>query len=380
MIKTVPLNFENRISPKDLPKPIFRVGFASADWSQGPTGFIPNGCTWYRCVLPAGQLNLNNIHASVGFLGANGNGEFVIQRTDGVISEKNDIIVLKVIMLKQALENFEKAKSLGQKIVVDIDDFFEGLHPTNFAHGSTDPEKFPENNRDIYMQIIDQSDAIIVSTPFLYDHYKQKCPGKPIFMIRNSIDIQRYEPKKMQRRNPVIGWLGAVPWRSEDLEQLSGFFNTFLSTRHVRFHHAGHVPWAAGAHSKLKINREFVSVSPMVPLSGLPTAYADFDIGIVPLNDIPFNQAKSYIKGLEYAAAGVPFVASALPEYKFLAENGVGRVARTESEWIDNLDELLLFKTRANEAEIQYEITKSKFSINSNANEWVDVFLKIMDL
>lgn len=380
MIKNVALNFGNNISPDDLPDPLFKVGFASTDWSRVEESTVPNGCTWYRCMLPAQQLNIANIHATVGLLESNKQGEFTIRRTNGTLSTKNDIIVMKVIMLKKVLENFDKARKCGQKIVVDVDDLFDGLHPTNFAYDSTDPKRWPENNRDIYMQIIEQSDALIVSTQFLYDHYKAKHPGKPIFMVRNAIDIDRYKPKKMKRRAPIIGWLGAVPWRSEDLEQLKGFFGSYISSRQVRFHHAGHLPWAAGAHLRLKVEPRFVSVSPMVPLYELPTVYSNFDIGIVPLNDIPFNRAKSCIKGLEYAAGGVPFVASALPEYEILAKGGVGRVAKTESEWMKNLDDLLDYQTRADEAEQQYEIVKSNFSMGQSAQQWVDVFKAINEL
>lgn len=380
MLKNVALNFGNNISLDDLPDPLFRVGFASTDWSRVEESTVPNGCTWYRCMLPAQQLNIANIHATVGLLESNKQGEFTIRRTNGTLSTKNDIIVMKVIMLKKALENFDRARKCGQKIVVDVDDLFDGLHPTNFAYGSTDPQRWPENNRDIYMQIIEQSDALIVSTQFLYDHYKAKHPGKPIFMVRNAIDIDRYKPKKMKRRAPIIGWLGAVPWRSEDLEQLRGFFGQYISSRQVRFHHAGHLPWAAGAHLRLKVEPRFVSVSPMVPLYELPTVYSNFDIGIVPLNDIPFNRAKSCIKGLEYAAGGVPFVASALPEYEILAKGGVGRVAKTESEWMKNLDDLLDYQTRADEAEQQYEIVKSNFSMGQSAQQWVDVFKAINEL
>ena len=38
-------------------------------------------------------------------------------------------------------------------------------------------------------------------------------------------------------------------------------------------------------------------------------AIDNITVGMVPLALTPFNQAKSYIKGLEFAARGVPFVA-----------------------------------------------------------------------
>ena len=48
---------------------------------------------------------------------------------------------------------------------------------------------------------------------------------------------------------------------------------------------------------------------------------AQLDTGIVPLQRSRFNEAKSNLKGLEYAALGVPFVASPTAEYERLAES-----------------------------------------------------------
>lgn len=358
----------------------FSVGFASMDWSQSGEDTLPNGCTYYRCILPAQQLNIAGIHASFGFLSIKPNGKFVIKRLNGTFSQKHEIIVLKVIMSIQTLDAMAKAQSMGQKIVVDIDDLHEELHETNHAHASTDPSKSKENNREIYAEIIKNADALICSTPFIEQYYKNKYPKKPIFMVRNAIDIDRWTRFKTVKRKPIIGWLGATPWRSLDLEQISPFFNDYLVSRDARFHHAGHIPWAGPAYLRLNISPDLCSVSPMVPLYDLPNVYANFDIGIVPLNDIPFNRAKSFIKGLEYAAAGIPFVASNLPEYKYLADAGVGRVASLREEWEHHLDSFMNVAKREEESRKARVVVSKKFSIKQTAPQWIEVFNKIAEL
>ena len=65
------------------------------------------------------------------------------------------------------------------------------------------------------------------------------------------------------------------------------------------------------------------------------------DIGIVPLRASAFNDAKSYLKGLEYAALGIPFVASSTPEYARLADLGVGVLSVSKKDWYRHLDRLL---------------------------------------
>ena len=118
----------------------------------------------------------------------------------------------------------------------------------------------------------------------------------------------------------------------------------------------------------------------MRPITQLPSLFERIDIGIVPLNNIGFNHAKSYLKGLEYAAAGIPFVSSHTPEYQFLADAGIGRVANSAEEWIYHLDVLQHFAMRDYEAKVNKEIIHEQFSIAKKVNEWVDVYTKIMDL
>jgi glycosyltransferase involved in cell wall biosynthesis len=51
--------------------------------------------------------------------------------------------------------------------------------------------------------------------------------------------------------------------------------------------------------------------------------HLSFDIGIAPLTRTTFNNSKSYIKALEYAARGIPVVASDEPPYREFVQHGV---------------------------------------------------------
>jgi glycosyltransferase involved in cell wall biosynthesis len=115
----------------------------------------------------------------------------------------------------------------------------------------------------------------------------------------------------------------------------------------------------------------------MRPILGYPKMFEKIDIGIVPLNDVPFNHAKSYIKCLEYAAAGVPFIASNTPEYSFLSEHGVGRVAGSADEWEHHVDELTDPKKRREEVQKNLE-NLTKFSMSRTGEDWNNVFSSIL--
>lgn len=61
---------------------------------------------------------------------------------------------------------------------------------------------------------------------------------------------------------------------------------------------------------------------------------AKFDIGIAPLTPSRFNDSKSYIKALEYAALGIPCVASNTGPYPDFIEHGVtGFLVSKPGEW-----------------------------------------------
>jgi hypothetical protein len=112
--------------------------------------------------------------------------------------------------------------------------------------------------------------------------------------------------------------------------------------------------------------------SPLTHINDYASGFK-FDVGIVPLNDIPFNHAKSNIKGLEYMAAGIPFIASDLPEYRVLHEAGVGMMAMTADEWRESATILLDYKTRKRTAAVGWSIVNKDWSIEARAKEWANI-------
>ena len=352
--------------------------FLTFDWAFGTDPLEPNGCAWYRCVLPSKELKNFEWETGVGFPGWNDQHGFGMLIPGDKAIHGWDIIVFKLIMLKNIAEKRQAAQDLGQKIVVDIDDWFEGLDESNLAYTMTDPKKNPDNNREHYLDIIYNADAIITSTPFLYDFYKNEKGIKNTFLVRNGIDLPRWTQRRDHARGlPKVGWVGATPWRSMDLETMQPWFGQFLEKNHLEFHHSGNIKNANQASVQLGIPRTVkTSKEPMKVISKYPELFRKIDIGIVPLNNIGFNHAKSTIKGLEYAAAGVPFIASYSPEYAMLEEQGVGRVANNPQEWIGHLEELLDPKVRKAEVEKNLENLKSQ-TMEQRGQDWSDVLNEI---
>jgi hypothetical protein len=261
----------------------------------------------------------------------------------------------------------ELAQALGQRIVVDIDDYYEGLTPANMAYDLTSAEKNKKTNREHYKRVIELADLITVTTPFLLEHYSKQHPN--VRMVRNGVNLNQFTPRKQLNRKPIIGWVGAVNFRNNDLEQLREWLPDFLDEHDLMFHHAGHADNAPLFEDVTGVNPNRVTRSPLVPITHYASGF-QFDIGIVPLSDIPFNHAKSNIKGLEYVAAGIPFVASNAPEYMELAATGVGRVAWDATGWVNSMNELLDYHTRKSQARNDLNVVKEHWGIDSRIHDW----------
>jgi glycosyltransferase involved in cell wall biosynthesis len=77
-----------------------------------------------------------------------------------------------------------------------------------------------------------------------------------------------------------------------------------------------------------------------VQLVVLTQHLAQWDIGIAPIADIDFNRARSNIKLKEYAAAGIPWLASPIGPYEGMGEKQGGRLV-ADDDWHAQLTQLI---------------------------------------
>jgi glycosyltransferase involved in cell wall biosynthesis len=111
-----------------------------------------------------------------------------------------------------------------------------------------------------------------------------------------------------------------------------------------------------------------------VSLATLPAVLAEFDAGIVPLADNRFNQSKSWLKAMEYAACGVPAVASPTPEYREFQALGGCVLAASPADWFGEVTRLLGNPTyRAERAEAGLEVAQ-RWTYETHAHEWAQIW------
>lgn len=277
-------------------------------------------------------------------------------------------VVMKQLMERSLPYQMRAAQKLGQRIIVDVDDHYDALPESNQAFHITSPDFSKWQNREHYRAVIMQADAVTVATPELYEHYAAMRDN--VTLIRNAVLLDEWQPRKVRDRKPVLGWVGGVPWRGGDLETLAEWLPDFLDEHDLMFHHSGHDDGSPSFVELTGVRPERVSTSPLVTLDLYMKTMFTFDIGLVPLTNIPFNRAKSCLKGLEYSAAGVPFVAQSLPEYRLLESQGIGRTASTADEWRAHMTALLDADTRRRDARNNLDAVRRFHSIQVRAAEW----------
>jgi glycosyltransferase involved in cell wall biosynthesis len=132
----------------------------------------------------------------------------------------------------------------------------------------------------------------------------------------------------------VVGWIAGVDHRADVLRVPIENALRGLLERHpqVRVETIG---------LRLDLPADRYRHDPIVPFDELPLRIGGFDVGIAPLADLPFNRARSAIKVKEYAASGVPWLASPVGPYRDLGDGEGGRLVADDG-WLEALERLIV--------------------------------------
>lgn len=353
-----------------------KIGVASTDWSRTLTDQkglpIPGGAGWVRIE----QLRQSWDYPSVtGGLLYNETFGYGISDFYGMVHFDCAVIVMQRLMFKDMVRTLQlvKMRPIRPYIINDIDDWYWGLLPTNAAYEMSQPINNPEENIDHYKQILKMSDMITVSTPFLFEKMTKWLKHPNVKLIENGVPYKQFTQRRHSPRSCVVGWVGSTAHRSRDLEELNGVMDPSW-----RFHHSGHMPSAPTFADAVGVSPKSVTLSPLLPPAEYSRFAFNFDIGIAPLSKNDFNSAKSWIKMIEYAAAGIPCVASDSPEYVRLHETyGIGRIASTAAEWRSHIEELHDFEVRKKEGN-QMRLLVQNVSSAVMANAWNETLASIL--
>lgn len=265
-------------------------------------------------------------------------------------------------------------------VVVELDDDLVNTPTSNIAYYNINPKTNPTENTHWLRQAIALCDVLTVSTPELARRYGGGSHqtfiirnGVPAFMLDNwSSSVSRKATPREYNRERVVGWAGYHATHVGDLEVTSGALTDVIDGDRTRFRNVGPREGVAGA---LGLPNQYVEASGFLPGDMYRVGLGELDIGIIPLADTKFNHAKSALKALEMAAAGVPMIASKLPEFELLRRQGmpIWLVKDRRREWSGALRRLLALDGNAlRELALSHrEFIRRCGTVDHRAEEWV---------
>jgi hypothetical protein len=196
------------------------------------------------------------------------------------------------------------------------------------------PGTLAQARRDFAQRLARAPEVDLVTVPSddLADRFEQAG-------ARNVAVIDNYLPGEFGRVAPVghdglaIGW-HALPTHAIDVEPL----RLGATLRRVLVTHEDVRVVTLGI--DLALDHERYHCEQFVPVQELTRWLVELDVGIAPLTDTPFNRARSDVKLREYAAAGVPWLASPVGSYAHRGAREGGRLVEDDA-WFDAIDALI---------------------------------------
>jgi glycosyltransferase involved in cell wall biosynthesis len=222
------------------------------------------------------------------------------------------------------------------RLVYDTDD------ATYLRPGFTPNTPFQRLRRfDKVIDVVTRARWVSVATEPIAEWARPYNPH--VSVVPMAVDLAEYDrARALARTAPrddrgqiVIGWAGTAG----GIRYLRALAPAL---RELSMQHRLVVRVVSGGYRGVCLPGVVVDARPWRPACGL-LDMASFDIGVVPLDDTPFEQAKFPFKLLQYLALGVPSVSSRVGTAASLVREGEnGLLAGSPDEWRDRLASLIV--------------------------------------
>jgi glycosyltransferase involved in cell wall biosynthesis len=241
-----------------------------------------------------------------------------------------DVIVAQRWNKHDGLPVWRRARTPYSRLVFELDDDLWNITAENW--NAYQLYNRPDI-RDAVEHAAETADLVTVSTEPLAQVLREVAGHDRVTVLPNCVPDWALDLPRPRRERPRVGWQGGASHGIDVLDvaapvrrflkrfpgwdlQLNGedYRETFAAPENRMFH----VPW--------------------IPVYRQPEEYfasVDFDIGLCPLYPTRFSKSKSWLKPLEYAARGIPSVASDIEPYRALITHGTdGFLVKRDHEWL----------------------------------------------
>lgn len=313
----------------------------------------------YRISLPFGQLYQHHPNFLV-------KANTVIEDWD---ARTADIIVCQRSCTNDQLELITKwSKHYKCKIVYEVDDDILNIDSSNKACEFYSDPKIRNN----ICKMLELSDLVTVSTLKLKQNLQQY--NDNITILPNYIDekLLAFDSNPPDINKTIIGWGGSITHQI-DFAVCASPLRRVMDMQKETWLHLYGTYYNPGLTERLYFT----------PWSDDMEAFhrsLRLHIGLAPLRTCTFNESKSYIKMLEYAALGIPAVASNVTAYQdFVKHTVTGYLVNNNAEWRDRILNLVRnpeLRTYIGNNAREYA---KDFTIQKNYLKWAKVYQELVN-
>jgi len=208
---------------------------------------------------------------------------------------------------------------------------------------------------------------LVVSTGFLAEEYKGYTDE--VVIVPNYLERSRWghlsTPSRRAGRRPRVGWAGSITHDGD----LAEIIEVVKAT-------AQEVDWVFFGMCPQEMQPYVKEFHKPVPLDDYPAKLAslNLDLAVAPLEDVPFNHAKSHLRLLEYGVMGYPVICTDITPYR--GDYPVTRVRNRYKDWVDairshvaDMDELARMGDRLR------DYVEAHWMLEDNLDVWLKAWL-----
>lgn len=273
---------------------------------------------------------------------------------------KYDRIIIEKELFPYFFSWFEKILAvLNFNYIVDYDDAI--FH--NYDLSKSKLIRFLFGNK--INNVMKYSSCVVAGNSYLAKRANDSGAEK-IVILPTVIDIDAYYVKNKDAISKVaIGWIGS-PSTFKYVKKYTTVLSKILQNKNVELHIVG-----ATEDIGLGSNVKYLKWTEETEIALI----SNFDIGIMPLENSPWELGKCSYKLIQYMGCGVPVVASAVGMNNEVVDEGLnGFLVQQEGEWLDKLSRLIADRALREElGKMGRKIVESRFSLQKNCNLLISV-------
>lgn len=307
------------------------------------------GGGYYRMTQPLTELGRHGHEITCG------------QATSDVEAGDADVVVGQVI---GGLAGWWRRMRRHAKLVYEIDDDPFEIEPVNPVY----PVYSNLFAQDSIRHCMEVADLVTVSTYPLAERLRKVNPN--VVVLQNRIDESMLTLERPRNDRLTIGWAGGESHGRDMFMVAPALHSTLMRHSDVDVH-------LIGADFRFLIDRP-VRYTEWCLKTTEYYKLIDFDIGIAPLVETKFAETKSHIKALEYAALGIPVIASDVAPYRDFVIDGVTGWLVRPGEWAKRLRELICDDAMREEMGVKAREVAGQWTIQKGWQDWQSAYQSVL--